>query len=61
MSRSGLDGELARFTEELNAATTRSEINDLFHRNEAWISTLSVRGQQQLFAAIQDRVASLDE
>ena len=56
-----LDSAFARFTQELNAATTRSEVNELFQRSEEWILTLSARGQQQLFAAIQDHVASLDE
>ena len=50
-----LDGRLAQFTEELNAATTQRAIDDLCRRNEAWITALSIRGQQQAAMAIQQR------
>jgi hypothetical protein len=58
---SSLDGQLARFTDELNAATTRRELNELFQENSEWISKLSLQGQQKVFAVMQDIASLLDE
>jgi hypothetical protein len=54
MSKPGLDGQLARLTEELNAASSLDEINNILDSHCEWIGRLSKRGEEQIYQMVVD-------
>jgi hypothetical protein len=57
----GLDRDLSRFSDELNAAQCRDDIRTLLWDHRDLIERLSENSQELLLCVVQDRVALLTD